>query len=346
MKRTMRVLSTAVLLALTPAAYAQATTQLDTQVTALDQAGANRGQALVADKIASNFTNLAGSEDNAVALVKALRSGETVKLAYPPATEGGTPTVTSIDPPTAKMGWGNVKISLALAQDALARAGITNPTGEQLQAALNGGEVTVTNADGTTSTTQLKGVLQMRADGMGWGEIAKAGGTKVGPVVSQLKMANTKVRALPPTAGASAATSPPAAKTLTTAAGTASTTPKSRGITTAAGSSAAHGAGKPVKGITTAGGNAASAGSRGLVTADGAASSPGPKGHGYGRGVVTAGGGSATNVAATGAGNGRGHGAGLVTAGGGSASSGVTTANGGGKGHGGGNGNGKGRGGG
>ena len=358
MKRNMRVLAGAVLIALAPLAQAQ--TAIDSQVSALDTVAANRGQALVAGKIASNFTSLAGSEENALALVNALRTGETVKLTYPapepaPGTGTGTgttpttppsPTVTTIDPPTAKMGWGNVKISLALAQDALARAGITNPTGEQLQAALNGGEITVVKADGTSSTVQLKGVLQMRADGMGWGEIARASGTKVGPVVSQLKMANTKVRALPPAESTASAATPPAGKSTTTAAGASPTTPKSKGITTATGT-AATGAGKhSPKGITTATGAAGSHGSKGVVTAAGAASSPGPKGNAYGRGVVTAAGGSATSVTAATSGKGHGHGAGLVNAGGGSASA-VTTAGGNaggnGKGH---NGNGKGRGGG
>ena len=336
MKRTMRALSTAVLLALTPAAFAQTST-LDTQVATLDQSGANRGQALVAQKIASNFGTLAGSDENALALVKALRSGDTVKLSYAGA-EGSSPTVTSIDPPTGKMGWGNVKISLALAQDVLARAGITNPTGEQLQAALNGGSVTVTNADGTTSTVELKGVLQMRADGMGWGEIAKASGTKVGPVVSELKMANTKVKSIPLEPKSKVAAPAPAAG--------ASSTPSSKGITTASGSGpgSTHGS----KGLTTAAGASGNHGSKGIVTADGAASSSGPRGHGSGRGVVTAAGGGASSVAATGAGNGHGHGAGVVTANGAGVSSGVTTANGGGKGSGNGQGqgNGKGRGGG
>ena len=375
MKRTMRALSTAVLLALTPVAYAQTST-LDTQVTTLDATAANRGQTLVAQKIASNFGTFAGSEENALALVKALRSGETVKLTYPApegttgtgttgtgttGTTAGTPTVTTIDPPTAKMGWGNVKISLALAQDVLARAGITNPTGEQLTAALNGGDITVTNADGTTRTLALKGILQMRADGMGWGEIAKASGTKVGPVVSQLKMGNTKVRALPPTDGTSTATAS-TSKAVKAAGGETPTTPKSKGVTTAAGAGA-NAAGKGSKGITTATGSSAgsthgskgittatgaagSHGSKGIVTADGAVSSSGPKGNGYGRGVVTAAGGSATSVAATGAGNGRGPGAGVVNASGANASSGVTTASGGGNGKGQGQGNGKGRGGG
>ena len=367
----MRVLAVAVLLALAPMAQAQTTSTLDTQVTTLDTTAANRGQTQVAQKIASNFGNLAGSEDNALALVNALRNGDTVKLTYPapkppttdtgtkpPTTDTGTKppvppttkppatTTTTIDPPTGKMGWGNVKISLALAQDALARAGITNPTGEQLQAALNGGSVTVKNPDGTTSTVKLQGILQMRADGMGWGEIAKASGTKVGPVVSQLKMANTKVKALPPADGTSTASTPPTAKSVTTAAGTDAKgggKPTSKGVTTATGSSA--GATHGSKGITTATGNAGSHGSKGVVTAEGAVSSSGPKGNGHGKGIVTAGGGSATNVAATG-GKGNGHGAGVVTATGGSASSGVTTANGGGNGKGQGQGNGKGKGGG
>ena len=366
MKRSMRVLAGSILIALSPLASAQSTGDpIDTQVTKLDTTAANRGQTLVAGKIASNFNNFAGSEKNSLALVNALRNGTDAKLTYTtaPTKPGGTPTTTTVtyDPPTGKMGWGNVKISLALAQDALARAGITNPTGEQLQAALNGGSVTVKNADGTTSTVKLQGILQMRADGMGWGEIAKASGTKVGPVVSQLKMANTKVKALPPTEGTSTASTPPTAKSVTTAAGGSSPTPKSKGVTTAtggdatsggkqhgskgittatgSGAGAAHGS----KGITTATGGAGSHGSKGIVTADGAVSSSGPKGNGHGKGIVTAGGGSATNVAATG---GKGHGAGVVTATGGNAGSGVTTANGGGNGKGQGQGNGKGKGGG
>lgn len=375
MKSNMRILAAAVLLALAPMAQAQTSgSQLDAQSSVLDQTAASRGQVLVAQKIASNFTSLAGSEENAVALVNALRTGDTVKLTYPAPTSGtgtatgtgtgtaaGTPTVTTIDPPTAKMGWGNVKISLALAQDALARAGITNPTGEQLQAALNGGSVTVKNPDGTTTTTKLTGILQMRADGMGWGEIAKASGTKVGPVVSQLKMANTKVKALPPEPTSTASTTP-TAKSVTTAASGPSTQPKSKGVTTATGSGAGStqpkskgittatgsGAGSThgSKGLTTAAGAAGTHGSKGLVTADGAVAGSTPKGNAHGRGVVTAAGGNATNVAAAGAGNGRGHGAGVVTATGGSASSGVTNANGGGNGKGPGNGKGKGPGGG
>jgi hypothetical protein len=340
MKRNMKILATSLLLAFAPLAGAQVAADVDTQVSVLDRVGSNRGPALVAAKIADNFTSLAGSEENALALVNALRTGETVQLTYAPTGTATTPTVSTIDPPTGKMGWGNVKISLALAQDQLARLGITSPTPEQLQAALNGGDVIVTNADGTTTTTPLRGVLQMRADGMGWGNIAKAGGTKLGPVVSQLKMANTKVAALPATTGEASVK----ASGIRTGEAKA-TTVKTRGITTASGTPAS---GKS-KGLVTAEGASASGKSKGLTTAAGAPAS------GKGKGLTTASGVANSHASrgittAQGAmtsahGGGRSSGAGVVTASGGGAS-GMTTAHGNaggnGKGQGGGKGNGRG----
>ena len=307
MRRTLKNLAAAVMIAVVPAAFAQTGNPIDAQVVALDKTANNRGQALVASKIASNFASLAGSEENALALVNALRTGESVKLTYAPTGTGTTPTVATLDPPTGNMGWGNVKIALALAQAQLTQLGITHPTAEQLQAALNGGSVTVTNANGTTTTTTLRGVLQMRVDGMGWGEIAQAGGTKVGPVVSQLKMANAKVATIPTSTKGSTAT------TVTTGAGA---TPPGK-VTTAA----ANGA----KGITTASGNANASASRGLTTAEGAVAAQ--RGNAYGKGVVTASGGSATTTASL-HGKPAATGAGVVTAAGGSASTGVTTAHG------------------
>jgi hypothetical protein len=280
MKRTMRVLAGSLLIALSP--LANAADPIDTHVNALDTTAKNRGQSLVAGKIASNFNNLAGSKENSLALVNALRNGTNATLTYktPATTPGGTSTATTAtyDPPTGKLGWGNVKISLALAQDSLARAGIKNPTAEQLQAALNGGSVTVKNPDGTTTTTKLGGVLQMRADGMGWGEIAKANGTKVGPVVSQLKMSNSKVAALPPaTAGASAVQTP---KEHGNAYG--------RGVVTGAGGSATNVAaasgGKPASpgaGVVTGGGGNAA----GVTTGNGGGNGKGNAGgNGNGKG--------------------------------------------------------------
>jgi hypothetical protein len=52
------------------------------------------------------------------------------------------------------MPWDNVVISLALARDSLARAGIAHPTAEQLEAALLGGEVSTARG-----TIRLTGAL-------------------------------------------------------------------------------------------------------------------------------------------------------------------------------------------
>ena len=66
---------------------------------------------------------------------------------------------------------------------ALNQAGISNPTGAQLQAALQGGSVTT--ADGNTVT--FAGVLQQRANGVGWGRIAQSYGTTMGAVNRGIK---------------------------------------------------------------------------------------------------------------------------------------------------------------
>ena len=294
MTRTIRLLTGSILIALAPLAPAQTAADVDTQATLLDTTAANRGQTQVATRIATSFTNLAGSMDNALALVRALRNGTAVTLTTPPTGTGtGTtppPTSTSFTPPTGKMGWGNAFIALALAQDSLTRAGILKPTAEQLQAALLGGDVTL--ADGTSVT--LKGVLQMRADGIGWGQIAHASGTKLGPVVSAIKSAHVKVAALP-TSGA------------TTTAATTGATPKKTEAPTS-------------KGLVTASGASASGG---VASGD-----HGSKGNAYGRGVVNAAGGSANVGATVSAGHGQGQGAGLVSAAGGSVSTTVTNAEG------------------
>ncbi len=313
MKRSMRVLYASLLIALSPFALAQTSGNVDTLATTLDATAANRGQAQVAGRIASSFANLAGSESNALALVNALRNGTNATLTYavppptgttPPATTPPAtpppPTTTTVtyDPPTGKMGWGNVKIALALAQDTLARAGITRPTAEQLQAALNGGSVTVKNPDGTTTTTTLKGVLQMRANGMGWGQIAHSSGTKLGPVVSGLKTTQAKIAALPAKGSVSTATSGPGVVTSKGA------TASSKGIVTATGVAASPSQGKGAL-------HSANAPGRGMVTAAGGGASVGAASgasHGRGAGVVTAAGGPATPVTtAHGGGNGNGN---------------------------------------
>jgi hypothetical protein len=279
------------------------------------------------NRLADRFAAFFGSRENALAAVHALRTGTSATLVSttPCATPCATPlpvTTTTLDVPTKPMGWGNVRHSLALAQFSLSQQGITNPTPQQITAALNGGTVT----SGTGSTVELKGILTQRSGGMGWGQIAHAEGTTMGKVNHGLKPFN-------------AVTTPPAPTPTPTPL---PTTPKTT-ITTAAGTTSGSkvSAGKASSGIVTAGGGSAMASTagRGIVTGNGGgvvASATG-KGGGNANGHVHAGGASA--------------GVGITTASNTAASTTVTTAqnaqasNRGGNGNGNGNGNGKGKGG-
>ena len=129
------------------------------------------------NKLVSQFSTFAGSTDNARSLVTGLRNGSSITL-----TSSGTTGSTTFTPPTKPMGFGNVNIALALAQASLAKQGITNPTPQQLQAALVGGSVTTSKG-----TTTLPGILTLRSEGKGWGVIAKSQDLNLGKVVSGTK---------------------------------------------------------------------------------------------------------------------------------------------------------------
>ena len=119
-------------------------------------------------QMAAGFVALAGCHENALALVASLREGLAVQLAYPGATADSLPKLVAIEPPTGPMDWSDVRMSLMLARDALTGFGVLRPSGEQLQAALTGGEVAVPGA----RTVAFRGVLRMRAEGASWGRIA------------------------------------------------------------------------------------------------------------------------------------------------------------------------------
>src|SRR5512145_1175656 len=135
---------------------------------------------------------------NSQQVVNDLRNGQWTTTTIDPNTKVTTTTTEAL--PTGKMGYGNVKISLALAQESLRQQGIMQPTSEQLHTAMVG--------DSTTS-----GILQMRADGMGWGQIAQKYDVKLGQLMSGKQPAST------------------------TTTSTTSTTTTSKGITTANGKS-------------------------------------------------------------------------------------------------------------
>src|SRR4029453_17521940 len=72
-------------------------------------------------------------------VVTDLRNGQWTTTTTDPKTNATTTTTEAL--PTGKMGYGNVKISLALAQESLRQQNITQPTSEQLHTALVGGLV-------------------------------------------------------------------------------------------------------------------------------------------------------------------------------------------------------------
>jgi hypothetical protein len=122
-----------------------------------------------ARRIATRFVQLAGSEDNAVALVLAIHHGLAVQLVQDvaPAT---LPLTITLEPPTGPMPWNDVRIALLHAQDLLLHAGYTRPDVDNVQAALTGGEI----LDAAGHGIVFRGILNMRAEGMTWVDIARA----------------------------------------------------------------------------------------------------------------------------------------------------------------------------
>ena len=123
-------------------------------------AGAEMASAQSRDQLVEKYTPLAGSEANAKTLVAGMRDGKDFTL-----------NGVNFDTPTKKMGNGEIDIALSIAQKQL---GTSTPTAQQLQAALIG-------------DARKPGVLAMRADGKGWGQIAQANGFKLGEVMRSEK---------------------------------------------------------------------------------------------------------------------------------------------------------------
>jgi hypothetical protein len=237
-----------------------------TQAAQMDSLATTQGGAKVSGRISADFLDFSGSTSNSDALVGGLRNGTAITLSSTDAK--GVATSTTFTPPTGKMGYGNVYTSLALAKQQLAGLGITDPTAQQIQAALVGGTVTAPNGQ----TTALTGVLTLRAQGMGWGQIAQTLGYKLGPVISGMKAANAQVSA--PAASAASAKGAPAG-----------------GVTTAAGSNPGQG----------------NALGRGITTGAGGAGGQG-QGNAYGRGITSGAGGAPGQSGTAGQGKGAGKG--------------------------------------
>jgi len=123
--------------------------------------------------LADAYTDFAGSSSNAHALVDGLLGGSRITLVTL-ATSSGRSAQSSFMPKTGKLGYANVRIALALAQAALAKAQITQPTAAQIEAVLNGGAIMA-----PYGPAQMPGVLALRSQGQVWGNISKALGVKL-----------------------------------------------------------------------------------------------------------------------------------------------------------------------
>lgn len=129
-------------------------------------------------QFAQGYARFAGSQENAESLVAGLRTGGEIVLASP-GVDPDTVVETAFVPVTGAMGYGEANLSLALAEAQLAAMGIVEPTAEEIAWALNGGTLV-----GTDGELAFDGVLQMRADGMGWGRIAQELDMNLGEVIS------------------------------------------------------------------------------------------------------------------------------------------------------------------
>jgi hypothetical protein len=219
-------------------------------------------------------------------VVNDLRNGQWTTTTTDPTTNTTTTNTEAL--PTGKMGFGNVKISLALAQESLRQQNITQPTSEQLHTALMGGQMVPGD-----STTTTNGILQMRAEGMGWGQIAQKYDVKLGQLMSGKQ---------PPSTTTTATTS----KGIASASGKLSTTVTGKGNGKSISGSESQG-----KGIVSASGRSSdtssssiSHGGRGIVSGSG-------RSVGHTSGIVTGAGGGHQYGASGGAhGNSGGHGKG------------------------------------
>ena len=146
------------------------------------------------DRLVERYAELAGDEASAEALVTNLREGgeftvTTTETRTVVDADGNpvldangneqTETVTvteTIENPNGPMGWGEVNITLAMAERLLESGEFAD-----LQTALTGSSIT--DAEGNTLT--VDGVLQLRADGMGWGKIAQEYDFKLGSIMGK-----------------------------------------------------------------------------------------------------------------------------------------------------------------
>lgn len=161
-----------------------------------DSAAGSRARLQLEQRFIREFSEFAGSAENAQNLYVGLRNGSRITLTQRTAGgngESGT-AVLQFNPAALPMGAGSAFISAALARQQLAHHGVAHPAPRQIQAALNGGAVRP--ADPRAKPVELNGVLTQRNEGHGWGRIAKASGISLGKILGDLRNPSSDAVAL------------------------------------------------------------------------------------------------------------------------------------------------------
>lgn len=154
------------------------------------------------DRLVDRYSGAEGFPEDVTEIVTDLRTGgdftttttETKPVLNADGTQATNPdgslkfetvtTTETIENTNGPMGWGEVNITLGLAEKM-----ISSGQAESLEDAL-AGTPDIVNPDGTT-TEGTAGILDLRADGMGWGQIAKELGFKLGSVIGKGKTPTT-----------------------------------------------------------------------------------------------------------------------------------------------------------
>lgn len=121
----------------------------------------------------SEFAGFAGSQDNAAQLVQGLREGGEVVLSGPDQQ------AVRFSSRAGPLGYANIALALSVAQTNLALYNILEPDVYEVAAALAGGPILVSG-----ERLNLPGVLNLRAQGLSWGQVAAELGFSLGDAVS------------------------------------------------------------------------------------------------------------------------------------------------------------------
>jgi hypothetical protein len=182
-------------------------------VTTIVQQIDSQGPAVV-ERITTQFADVACSPENARMIVDALRNGTAVTLTSNVNGETKTATFT---PTGSNLGYGEAYITMALAAEALRSAGVSGcATPDQWKAVLLGGPLAAADSTSTrttsvasaSSSSHFPGILALRSQGQGWGQIAQATNVQLGQVMSSarssLNIESSADSALSPTGRSSA----------------------------------------------------------------------------------------------------------------------------------------------